>query len=105
MASQAAASAPAGTAAASVDDAARQREQQACLQAKVDKAQAAQKTKRGFGSLLNAASRVAGMMGSQDLAKTAGDVYSANATAEDLSSAARDLGLTEDDIESCKNPG
>jgi hypothetical protein len=105
MASQAAASAPAGNDGVSRDAEALQREQQACLQAKVDKAQAAQKTKRGFGSLLNAASRVAGMMGSQDLAKTAGDVYSANATAEDLSSAARDLGLTEDDIESCKNPG
>ena len=44
------------------------------------------------------------MAGSSDIAKTAGDVYTANSTAEDLTQAAEDLGLTEDDIAACENP-
>jgi hypothetical protein len=79
--------------------------QESCLKEKMAKAQAAQKKKRGFGSLLNAASRAAGMFGNQDVARAAGDVYAAGATADDLASAARDLGITEDEIAACQNPG
>ena len=78
--------------------------QEACLREKMEAAQERKKKKRGFGSLLSAAARVATGTGSSALAETTRDIYDANATAEDLSSAAKDLGLTEDEIEACKNP-
>lgn len=78
--------------------------QQACLQRKMADAQAANKKKRGFGSLMSAVSRAAGMGGNYDVAKTAGDVYNTAATANDLASAAKDLGLTEDEVAACQNP-
>lgn len=78
--------------------------QQQCLQEKVAAAQAAQKKKRGLGRLMNAVARTAMRSGNHDVARTAGDVYHANATAEDLAAAARDLGLTEDEVAACANP-
>ena len=82
--------------------------QQACLQEKYAAAQEAQKKKRGFGRLLNAAARVGGRFGgsgvASDISRTAYDAYSVNATAEDISAAARDLGLSQDEIEQCRNP-
>jgi peptidoglycan hydrolase-like protein with peptidoglycan-binding domain len=82
--------------------------QQACLQEKVEKAQAAQKTKRGLGSLMRAVSRTASQVGNNNVAQKVGettsDVYNANATAADLESAAKDLGLSESDVEACRNP-
>lgn len=77
---------------------------QACLQEKVAAAQAAQKKKRGFGKLLNAAARTASRFGNQDVGQIASDVHAAGATADDLAGAARDLGLTEDEIAECDNP-
>jgi len=88
----------AGGATAQDPDAARQ----ACLQEKVRQAQAAQQKKRGVGKLLGAVSRAASMLGEADVARAAGDVYSANATASDLAEAARDLGLSEDEIAECE---
>jgi peptidoglycan hydrolase-like protein with peptidoglycan-binding domain len=78
--------------------------QQACLQEKMAAADAANKKKRGFGRLMSAVSRTASQTGNYDIAKTTGDVYNANATAADLSAAAKDLGLTDDDIAECQNP-
>lgn len=78
--------------------------QQACLQEKMAAADAANKKKRGFGRLMSAVSRTASQTGNYDIAKTTGDVYNANATAADLSAAAKDLGLTDDDIAACQNP-
>jgi peptidoglycan hydrolase-like protein with peptidoglycan-binding domain len=78
--------------------------QQACLQQKVNEAQAANKKKRGIGRLLSAVSRTASQAGNYDLARTTGEIYSAGATASDLSAAAKDLGVTEDDISDCQNP-
>ena len=78
--------------------------QQACLQEKYAAQQEANKKKRGMNSLLRAAARVAGRFGGNDMYQVAGDVYSANATASDISQAAEDLGLTEDDVEECRNP-
>jgi peptidoglycan hydrolase-like protein with peptidoglycan-binding domain len=78
--------------------------QQACLQEKMAAAQEAQQKKRGFGSLMRGVGRIAGQMGNYDLLETTGDIYQAGATAEDFSQAAKDLGLTEDDIEACQNP-
>lgn len=86
------------------DPAALQAAQQACLQEKMAAAQAAQKKKRGFGKLLSAVTRTASQSGDYSVAETANDIYSANATAEDLAGAAKDLGLTEDDIAACQNP-
>jgi peptidoglycan hydrolase-like protein with peptidoglycan-binding domain len=82
--------------------------QQACLQEKIAAAQEANKKKRGIGSLMRAASRTAsrfvGNDTAQAISRTSRDVYDVNATVDDLSSAAKDLGLTEDEIEQCRNP-
>lgn len=78
--------------------------QQACLQKKIDEAQAAQKKKRGFGRLLSGVARLAGQSGNLDLMQKTNDVYRAGATADDFSQAAKDLGLTEDDVAACQNP-
>jgi len=90
------------------DVAALQAAQQACLEAKVNGAQQSQKKKRGIGSLMRAVSRTAAQIGgvgtSSQVAKLSTDVYEANATATDLKQAAKDLGLTEDELESCRNP-
>ena len=97
-------------AAAPADDAAaRQAAQQACLQAKVEAAQASQKKKKGFGSLMRAVTNTASRYaGGSDLARqvseTSYDIYNANATADDWERAAEDLGLTQDDLEECQNP-
>lgn len=87
------------------DESELQAAQQACLTAKMEQAQEAQQTKRGFGRLLGAAGRLAGRFGGPDVSQTMHDVYTADATAADISAAAKDLGLTDDDIEACKNPG
>ena len=97
----AAASAPA---APTHDPAALQAAQQACLQEKIAAAQQTQKKKRGFGRLLNAVTRTAAQQGNYDLARTTSDIYSASATADDLAAAAKDLGLTDDDVAACQNP-
>jgi peptidoglycan hydrolase-like protein with peptidoglycan-binding domain len=96
--------APAAAPQPSADPAALQAAQQACLEEKIAAAQASQKKKRGLGSLMRAVTRTAGQMGNYDLYKTTSDVYSASATAADLSSAAKDLGLTEDEVAACQNP-
>jgi len=99
------AAAPAAAApAATQDPAALQAAQQQCLQEKMAAAQAAQKKKRGFGRLMSAVTRTATQSGDYAVAQTANDIYSANATAEDLSAAAKDLGLTEDEVAACQNP-
>lgn len=99
----------AATPAVTRDPAELQAAQQACLQQKVAAAQQAQKKKRGLGSLMSAIGRTAAQIGgadmSREIAKASSDIYAANATADDLQRAAKDLGLTEDDIESCRNPG
>lgn len=99
-----AATAAAPAAAATPDPAALQAAQQQCLQEKMAAAQAAQKKKRGFGRLMSAVTRTASQTGDYAIAQTASDVYAANATAEDLSAAAKDLGLTEDEVAACQNP-
>jgi peptidoglycan hydrolase-like protein with peptidoglycan-binding domain len=87
------------------DPAALQAAQQACLQEKMAAAQEANKKKRGFGRLMNAVVRTTTQQGNYEVAQTANDIYNANATAEDLAAAAEDLGLTEDDVAACENPG
>jgi peptidoglycan hydrolase-like protein with peptidoglycan-binding domain len=102
-----AAAAPAAPA-APADPAALKAAQQACLQEKVAAAQEAQKKKRGFGRLVSGITRAAGKFAGGDVASTvattSNNVYTANATAEDFAAAAKDLGLTEDDVAACQNP-
>ena len=85
-----------------------QQRQQACLQEKYAAAQEAQKKKRGMMRLLSAVTRSSGQFGGGEMAntinQTANEVYSANATADDLSAAAKDLGLTDQEMEECRNP-
>jgi peptidoglycan hydrolase-like protein with peptidoglycan-binding domain len=82
--------------------------QQACIQQKIAAREEAQKKKRGFGRLMSAVSRTSSQFGggglAGDIARTTSDIYNVNATAEDLGAAARDLGLTEDELEECRNP-
>ena len=98
-----AAAAPAAPAAAGGMTAA----QALCLQEKVDAKEEANKKKRGFGRLMNAVSRTSSRFGggglAGDIARTSGDIYAANATAADIQAAAEDLGLTEDEVEECRN--
>lgn len=96
-------------AAPATDPAALQAAQQACLQEKIAQAQASQKKKRGFGSLMKAVTNTAARLGggselARQAAETSRDVYDVNATAQDWERAAEDLGLTTDDIEACRNP-
>jgi len=77
--------------------------QQLCLEEKIHRKQEAQQKKRGVGRLLGAAGRVAGQFGGAELARAANDVAVASATADDLAAAARDLGITEDEIAACEN--
>ncbi len=98
------------TAPSTADDAAAlQAAQQACVQEKIAAAQASQKKKKGFGSLMRAVTNTATRYGgNNDLARqvseTSYDIYRADATADDWERAAEDLGLTQDELEACRNP-
>jgi peptidoglycan hydrolase-like protein with peptidoglycan-binding domain len=88
------------------DPAAQQAAQQACLQEKMEAREASNRKKRGFGSLMRVASRTAARSGgntASEIARTTHDVYDVNATVSDLESAARDLGITETELEECRN--
>ncbi len=92
-----------------MDEAALREAQQACLQEKIATAQASQKKKRGFGSLIRAATNTAARFGgnselARQVQKTSYDIYRVDATAEDWARAAEDLGLTNDDLEACRSP-
>jgi peptidoglycan hydrolase-like protein with peptidoglycan-binding domain len=82
--------------------------QQACLQEKVDAAQQASQTQSGLGKLFSAVSRTASQYGSAgtaaQISDTAGQIYSAGATMGDLKGAAADLGISDSDIDACRNP-
>lgn len=79
--------------------------QAACLQAKVD---AAKKKKRAFGNIMRAAgssvSRYGGGKVTSEVQKASREAYKVEATAKDMEQAAAELGLSQKDIESCRNP-
>jgi peptidoglycan hydrolase-like protein with peptidoglycan-binding domain len=82
-----------------------QARQQACIQEKVEAAQQREKKKRGARRLLMAAGRIAGRMTfGIDIGQITNDIFAVSATADDLAAAAKDLGLTEDELEECRNP-
>ena len=86
------------------DPAALEAAQQACLQEKIEEARQKEKKRRGFGSLMSAVGRTAGQLGNESVSRTADGAVAANQTAADLSSAANDLGVTDDEIAACENP-
>lgn len=101
--------APVAEPVAEVDEDALRRAREACLQSKIEEAEAAKKKKKRFGKLVGAVGRIAGRHApsdvAADVARVSADVYDANATAEDLADAAEALGLTPDDVAECENPG
>jgi peptidoglycan hydrolase-like protein with peptidoglycan-binding domain len=82
--------------------------QQACLQQKVAERQESEQRKRGFARLARAVTRTASRLGgdgiSREVSELSSTVYDVNAITGDLKGAAEDLGLTESDIEECRNP-
>lgn len=82
--------------------------QQACLQEKYAAAQERQKKKRGMMRLLSAVSRTSRQFGdaglAQDISRASSEAYNVNATANDLEAAGKDLGLTPEEMEQCRNP-
>lgn len=78
---------------------------QACLEEKARERQAAQKKNQGMGRLLGAAGRIAGRLGGDAFTQLIGDAQTTQATADDLAAAARDLGLSEDEIAECRGAG
>lgn len=85
-----------------------QARQQACLQEKYQAAQERNKKKRGFSRLLSAVSRTSRQFGdsglANDISRASWEAYNVNATASDLEAAGKDLGLTPDEMEECRNP-
>lgn len=85
-----------------------QQRQQACLQEKYAAAQERQKKKRGMMRLLSAVSRTSRQFGdgglAGDISRASTEAYNVNATADDLEAAGKDLGLTPDEMEECRNP-
>lgn len=82
--------------------------QQACLQEKAAAAERTNSMKRGLGKLFSAISRTTGQFGSPEVAgqisSTTSDVFSVDASVSDIQGAAKDLGLSESDVEACRNP-
>jgi hypothetical protein len=97
--------APAPTAAPTPAAADKRSAQQACLEERARKQQEAQKKKRGLGSLVSAVARNAGRLGGEAITSVIGEAQNARATADDLSAAAKDLGLSEDDVAACQDAG
>lgn len=82
--------------------------QEACLQEKVDEARQSAKTKSGLSKLFSAVARTASSYGGSEVATqvstSANEASSINATISDLEGAAKDLGISQSDIDACKNP-
>jgi len=82
--------------------------QQACLQEKMAAQQEANKRKSGLGKLMRAATRTMNTFGNSEVAsqvsRTTHEVYSASASIDDVQGAAKDLGISESDVEKCRNP-
>ena len=82
--------------------------QEACLQEKMESAQQTAKMKSGLGKLFSAFSRTASQMGAGDTAAqistTTREASSVDATITDLEGAAKDLGVSQSDIDACQNP-
>jgi len=82
--------------------------QQACIEQAAKSAEQAKSAKtktKGFGRLLGKVSRTANRLGiSNKLGGVSRDIYEADATATDVADIAKDLGITEEDVERCREP-
>lgn len=82
--------------------------QEACLQEKVAAAKKSAEMKSGLSKLFSAVTRTASRFGGAETAAaisdTAADASSVDATITDLEGAAKDLGISQSDIDACKNP-
>ncbi len=81
--------------------------QQACLQRAAKQAaeeREKQEKKRSFSRILRSVSRTASRYGVDGAYEVSRDVYNANSTAEDVSVIADELGITEQQVEDCRNP-
>lgn len=100
--------APAAQPVTAEDPAALKARQEACLQEKVAAAQESARMKSGFSKLLSAVSRTASQYGAGDTAaqisSTTNEATSIDATITDLEGAAKDLGISQSDIDACQNP-
>lgn len=99
------AGAPLGPVAAQAGQSVDRSAYEACLEEKAQQRQAAREKKQGMGRLLGAAGRIAGRFGGDAFAQLLGDAQTTRATADDLTGAARDLGMTEDEIAACRAGG
>ncbi|MEH6611244.1 MAG: hypothetical protein V7696_17870 [Halioglobus sp.] len=82
--------------------------QQACLQAAAQQAaekKEQEKQTKGFGRLMGSLARTAKRFGLADLSDITRGLYDAEATADDAAVIAEELGISEDDVERCRNPG
>lgn len=82
--------------------------QQACLQeaaARAEEKRKASETKKGFARLVGSVARTANRFGVGDMGKVTRGIYDANATADDVAVIADELGITEEDVERCREPG
>jgi len=82
--------------------------QEACLQEKVEDARQSAQMKSGLSKLFSAVSRTASSYGGSEVASqvstSANEASSINATISDLEGAAKDLGVSQSDIDACQNP-
>ena len=80
--------------------------QQACLEQSAKQAQQQKNAekKKSFGNLMGAVARTANRFGVGNMNAVTRNVYDANATAEDVATVAEELGITEEDVERCRNP-
>ena len=80
--------------------------QQACLEEAAKAAEQTQSAKtktKGIGRLMGKMARTANRLGiSNKLGGVSRDIYDANATATDVADIADELGITEDDVERCR---
>lgn len=82
--------------------------QQACIESAVQAAENKKKAEatKGFGRLMSKVARTASRYSNSKLLNNASrEIYYANATTSDVASIAADLGITEQDVERCKDPG
>ena len=82
--------------------------QQTCLEqaaARAAEKQQAAETKKGFARLMGSVVRTANRFGLGDLSEITRGIYDADATAEDVSVIAEELGISEDEVERCREPG
>lgn len=82
--------------------------QQACIESAVQAAENKKNAEatKGFGRLMSKVARTASRYSNSKLLNNASrEIYYANATASDVASISADLGITEQDVERCKDPG